>query len=367
MSSPKRGSAPSRASVRARPRGYGLKHLSLHIRDKVHVVVFQHSIWKSWAFMAAHERFPDLSQGLEHEDFDQVRLLLFDRKEIDSNPNRRAFQKDTQSKADQAALLARPDDIMDLQRHIDEDTRDVLSVAGTRMDILLRCKDHFLHTKPSPEAPVKVPLVQQKRALLNSFLQDASDTGHQWTPFRSGVQCSLCRQRFHTKSLLKELQEGLRAPCLGPSNEARRPASRSSMISSTVKEILDQAPTTYAWKKRTSGVRCAGATCLQELERNLSTDSWEKCVTMDLLSHICGWDIPPIRCPEAANRSNVNDATRRPSSGTMRFSSPASFEVLAKSTTLVTFDKCWHESNFVLADRKEPDKKNIKCIHQYEH
>ena len=95
------GICPGKAT-RLRALFYGLKHLSLHIRDKVHVAVFDHAIWKHWSFFAAHERFPDLSMGLEHEDFDQVRLLLFNRKEMDSNLNRKAFQRDTQAKATQA-------------------------------------------------------------------------------------------------------------------------------------------------------------------------------------------------------------------------------------------------------------------------
>lgn len=69
------GICPGKARLRAL--FYGLKHLSLHIQDKVHVAVFSHATWKAWSFMAAHEQFPDPSQGLEHEDFDQVRLLLF--------------------------------------------------------------------------------------------------------------------------------------------------------------------------------------------------------------------------------------------------------------------------------------------------
>lgn len=68
---------------------------------------------------------------------------------MDSNLNRKAFQQDTQAKATQMALLARPEEILDLQRRIDEDTRDILCVAGARMDILLRDKRAF----PAPEVP----------------------------------------------------------------------------------------------------------------------------------------------------------------------------------------------------------------------
>ena len=206
--------------------------------------------------MAAHERFPDISQGLEHEDFDQVRLLLFDRKEMDSNPNRRVFQKDTQSKADQAALLARPDEILDLQRRIDEDTRDVLSVAGTRMDTLLRNKEHFLHHKSSSETPAKVPMVQQKRALLSSFLQEPSATGHQWTTFRSGVQCTLCRQRYHTKSLLKELREGLTSPCThaGPVKKGKK--TRFEIIHDLIESQGEPRAGTHHLRLEKAYLRC---------------------------------------------------------------------------------------------------------------
>ena len=148
--------------------------MSLHPRDKVHVAVFNQAIWNAWNPWAAYEKFPDLCQGLEQEDFAQIKLLLFQTKEMDSNPNRKAFQQDTQAKATQAALIARPEEIMDLQRHIDEDTRDILHVAARRMEFLLKDKAHFLHKKEVLPENHTVPLIQQKKELLEQFLAQPS-------------------------------------------------------------------------------------------------------------------------------------------------------------------------------------------------
>ena len=249
------GICPGKAT-RLRALFYGLKHLSLHIRDKVHVAVFQHSIWKNWSFMPAHDHFPDLSAGLEHEDFDQVRLLLFSRREMDSNLNRKAFQQDTQAKATQAALLARPEEIIDLQKHIDEDTRDVLSVAGNRMNILLTCKEHFLHNKSAMADNSKIPMVQQKKDLLACFLKDPQAHGHQWEVYRSGVRCSLCRVRFHTKSLIKELQDGLTAPCAQavPSQTQRK--TRFEIIHDLLESQGEAKPGTHHLRLEKAYLRC---------------------------------------------------------------------------------------------------------------
>ena len=130
------GICPGHAS-RQRAFFYALKHLSLHINDKVQVPVFQHTTWKLWTWTAAFEHFPDLCQGLEQEDYDQVRLLLLSGSDLNSSHNRKLFQKDAQAKATQAAILARPEEILDLQRQVDEDTRGILFVATNRMEILL--------------------------------------------------------------------------------------------------------------------------------------------------------------------------------------------------------------------------------------
>ena len=101
---------------------------------------------------------------------------------MDANLNRKAFQQDAQAKA--THLLARAEEILDLQRHIDEDTRDVLRVAGERMDVLLHDKEHFLHKKAPPGAATKVPMVQQKKELLACFLQACQAQGDTENPFR---------------------------------------------------------------------------------------------------------------------------------------------------------------------------------------
>ena len=250
------GICPGKAT-RLRALFYGLKHLSLHIRDKVHVVVFQHNIWKNWSFMAAHEQFPDLSMGLEREDFDQVRLLLFSRHEMDSNLNRKAFQRDAQAKATQTALLARPEDIIDLQKHIDEDTRDVLSVAGNRMNILLTCKEHFLHSKTTVVDNSKVPLVQQKKDLLACYVKDPQANGHLCNLFRSGVQCAQCRVRFHTKSLIKELREGLTSPCAQAAPTPTQKKTRFEVIHDLLESQGEAPPGTHQLRLEKAYLRCS--------------------------------------------------------------------------------------------------------------
>lgn len=58
---------------------YGLKHLALHSKEKVTVAIYDHAVWKAWQTTRAYECFPDLFEGLEPEDFTQVR------KELDTN------------------------------------------------------------------------------------------------------------------------------------------------------------------------------------------------------------------------------------------------------------------------------------------
>ena len=200
-------------ATRLRALFYGLKHMSLHLRDKAHVAVFSQAIWDAWNPWTAYAKFPDLTQGLEHEDFAQIRLLLFQAKEMHSSPNRQAFQQDTQAKATQAALLARPEETLDLQRHIDEDTRDILHVAARRIEFLLKDKAHFIHKREEIPDSQKLPLATQKKQLLEQFLSQSSALGHQWIAYRSGVQCTLCKQRFHSKSMVNEIKEGLAQAC----------------------------------------------------------------------------------------------------------------------------------------------------------
>ena len=135
-SSPSGGLLLSRAFALVRPLEAELSSTGSNTwpsKEKVNVAIFDHGVWKAWQPSAAYEQFPDLYQGLDPEDFAQVRPLLFGKKEQDSNVNRKAFQDDANKLAKAFAKESRNEEIMDLRRHIDEDTRDVLSVAATRM------------------------------------------------------------------------------------------------------------------------------------------------------------------------------------------------------------------------------------------
>ena len=177
------------------------------------MAIFDHGVWKAWQPSAAYEQFPDLYQGLDPEDFAQVRPLLFGKKEQDSNVNRKARQDDANKLAKAFAKESRNEEIMDLRRRIDEDTRDVLSVAATRMNILLKDKSHFTHQGKQEDAPHKVPLAQQKKSILQQLENRPDVGGHSWQPYRTGVRCGQCKQRFHGKSLIAELRGALDSTC----------------------------------------------------------------------------------------------------------------------------------------------------------
>ena len=153
-----KGICPGKAT-KARAAFYALKHLALHAKEKVHLGIYEHAVWKAWSPTKAYETYPDLYQGLDFEDFDQVRPLLFGKKEVDSNETRKAVQEDAERLARRFAHESRNEDILDLQRHIDEDTRDVLHVAGARMDILLKDRTHFLHQSQKGQNAQKVPFL----------------------------------------------------------------------------------------------------------------------------------------------------------------------------------------------------------------
>ena len=82
------------------------------------------------------------------------------------------------------------------------------------MEFLLQDKAHFLHKKEVLPGNQKVPLIQQKKQLLEQFLAQPSAHGHQWVAYRFGVQCSQCKQRYHSKSMVKEIKEGLSTACM---------------------------------------------------------------------------------------------------------------------------------------------------------
>ena len=194
-----KGIVPGKAT-KARAVFYGLKHLALHVKDKVNIGINVHAVWRAWSPTRAYEAFPDLYQGLDFEDFDQVRPLLFAKSEVDSNETRKAFQDDADRLAKAFAHASRNEEILDLQRHIDEDTRDVLHIAGARMDILMKDRSHFLHQGPALQRETKVAMIQQKKMILDQLLAVPDQGGHQWQPYRSGVRCQHCRHRLHTNT-----------------------------------------------------------------------------------------------------------------------------------------------------------------------
>ena len=77
-------------------------------------------------------------------------------------------------------------------------------LPGLAWTFFSETKEHFLHQKSPQHINTKVPMVQQKKDLLACFLKAPQQHGHQWTTHRSGVQCTQCKQRYHSKSLLKE-------------------------------------------------------------------------------------------------------------------------------------------------------------------
>ena len=81
------------------------------------------------------------------------------------------------------------------------------------MAILLQDKSHFLHQAKAEASPHKVPLVEQKRALLKQLETRPDQGGHSWQSYRSGVRCDHCKQRFHAKSLVADLREALDSTC----------------------------------------------------------------------------------------------------------------------------------------------------------
>ena len=208
-----KGICPGQA-IRSRAVFYALKHLALHSKEKVTVAIYDHAVWRAWQMSRACECFPDLFEGLEPDDFTQVRPLLFGKKELDPNAARHFFQQDAEKEAKKFAKASRNEDILDLQKSIDEDTRDILCVAAGRMNTLLRDKSHFLHKADQQEKHQKVPLIAQKKELLQQLLHRPDAGGHSWRPFRSGAQCSQCKQRLHSKSLVGDLTGALDSTCL---------------------------------------------------------------------------------------------------------------------------------------------------------
>lgn len=100
------GVCPGQVS-RQRAFFYGLKHLALHVSEKIQVALYDHQVWKAWARHLACENYPDLFTGLEWEDFEMVRPLLFAVKELKENELRNFLQKDAKHRAPLGSLQVR--------------------------------------------------------------------------------------------------------------------------------------------------------------------------------------------------------------------------------------------------------------------
>ena len=212
---------------------YALKHLALHVIERTPVALYDAGVWESWKPHAAFEAYPDLFTGLEYEDFDHVWPLLFSVKELAQNEMRRVTQADTQKLANKTGKLFEPKEILDLQSHVDDDAHEILLSAGERMSILLKEKSHFMHRKEETIKD-KIPLIQQKKELLCDLLSKPSTAGHQWQAFRSGIQCGLCKLRYHSKSLVAELKEANEKPCQSAPPKAEPKMTRMEMIHALV-------------------------------------------------------------------------------------------------------------------------------------
>ena len=110
-------------------------------------------------------------QGLEFEDFDMIRPLLFSQKELKDNPLRALLQKETLKVAKQAAERHKPTAILDLQANIDEDAEAILLAGADRIEVLLRDKNHYFY-KGEDLRPLAKFLSSSRRAswYRNSWL-----------------------------------------------------------------------------------------------------------------------------------------------------------------------------------------------------
>lgn len=212
---------------------YELKHLALRVIEKTPVAPYDAGVWKTWKPHSAFKAFPDLFKGVEYEDFGQVWPLLFSTKELAQNEMKRITQADTQKLANKTGELFQPSAILDFQAHVDDDAHEILLSAGERMSILLKERTHFLHRKEEG-VQVKIPLIRQKKELLADLLAKPSTAGHQWTAFRSGIQCGHCKLRYHSKSPIVELKEANDKPCQSAPVATQPKQTRMEMIHALV-------------------------------------------------------------------------------------------------------------------------------------
>ena len=234
---------------------YALKHLALHVKEKTQVAIYDHQVWKHWTPRQAYENYPDLFTGLDCEDFEMVRPLLFARKELKENPLRRFLHHETTKVAKAAAARHTPAAILDLQANIDEDAEAILLAAAGRIEHLLTDKSHYFH-KGGGQDSSKVPLIQQKKELLKELLSKPNQGGHSWIPFRTGTSCQHCKTRLHSKSLIQELRDALRTECVARPTQAVKRKTRMEVIEDMIQAQTEEVPGQHAIVLDRAYVRC---------------------------------------------------------------------------------------------------------------
>ena len=190
----------------------------MHLLDSTHVGISNLQVWKAWTPHMAMERFPDLYYGLEFEDFDQVRPLLFlsHLQQEEGMKTRKQLQKSIKRIAQERAKAEAPKDFLSYQKAIDEDLADILSIAAERVDHILRDQDHFLRKPTQISQEVRTPLLQQKKELIAALLKEPDRGGHQWEVHRSGAICTRCKTRIHSKSMIQEIKATISSECQNP-------------------------------------------------------------------------------------------------------------------------------------------------------
>ena len=230
------GICPGEAS-RTRATFFALKQLSMHLLDSTHVGISNLQVWKAWTPHMAMERFPDLYYGLEFEDFDQVRPLLFlsHLQQEEGMKTRKQLQKSIKRIAQERAKVEAPKDFLSYQKAIDEDLADILSIAAERVDHILRDQDHFLRKPTQISQEVRTPLLQQKKELIAALLKEPDRGGHQWEVHRSGAICTRCKTRIHSKSMIQEIKATISSECQNPLQQKITKTPRMEVI----KQLID--------------------------------------------------------------------------------------------------------------------------------
>ena len=230
------GICPGEAS-RTRATFFALKQLAMHLLDSTHVGISNLQVWKAWTPHTALERFPDLYHGLEFEDFDQVRPLLFlsHLQQEEGMKTRKQLQKSIKRIAQERAKAEAPKDFLSYQKATDEDLADILTVAAERVDHILRDPDHFLRKPTQISQEVRTPLLQQKKELIAALLKEPGRGGHQWEMHRSGAICTRCKSRIHSKSMIQEIKTAMSSDCQNPTQQKITKTPRMEVI----KQLID--------------------------------------------------------------------------------------------------------------------------------